>query len=146
MRRLLTYWFPPIIWAAVILSASTDAFSASNTGGWLERITAWLGYPLAPSTHDLVNHVIRKIAHVTEYGIFSALSFRALRGERTRWTLRWAIGAVVLAAFVASIDEFHQTFVPSRTGTWHDVVLDTAGATFMQIIIRAAQVLFFRRS
>lgn len=146
MRRLLTYWLPPIIWAAVILAASTDAFSAWSTRGWLERITDLLGRPLAPPTGDLVNLVIRKIAHVTEYGILSALSFRALRGERTRWSLRWAIGAVVLAAFVASIDEFHQTFVPSRTGTWHDVVLDTSGAAFMQIIIRAAQVLLFRSS
>jgi VanZ family protein len=47
---------------------------------------------------------------------------------------------------VASIDEIHQTFVPSRTGAWQDVVLDTAAATLAQIIIRAAQVLLFRPS
>lgn len=143
-HRLLTYWLPPIIWAGVILSASTDAFSSSNSSGWLERITALLGHPLTPSMGDLVNHVIRKIAHLAEYGILSALSFRALSGGRTGWSVRWAAGAVALAAFVASADEFHQTFVPSRTGTWHDVVLDTAGATVAQIIIRAAQVLLFR--
>lgn len=146
MRRFLTYWLPPILWAAVILLASTDAFSVSNTARLLERITVWFGHPLEASTGDFVNHVIRKIAHVTEYGILSALSFRALRGEQTHWSLLWAISAVALAVFVASIDEFHQTFVPSRTGTWHDVVLDTAGATVAQIIIRAAQVLLFRRS
>jgi VanZ family protein len=146
MRRLLTYWLPPVVWAAVILSASTDAFSMSNTGGWLEEITAWFGHPLGGSTGDLVNYVIRKIAHVTEYGILSALLFRALRGEQTRWSIRWAAGAVALAVLVASLDEFHQTFVASRTGTWHDVVLDAAGAAIVQITIRAAQVLLFRRS
>jgi VanZ family protein len=146
MRRLLTYWLPPIIWAAVILWASTDAFSASNTGGWLERITARLGHPLAPLTSDLINYVIRKIAHLTEYGILSALSFRALRGGERRWRVRWSVGAVALAVFVASIDEFHQTFVPSRTGTWQDVVLDAGGAAIMQITIRAAQVLLSRSS
>jgi len=43
-----------------------------------------------------------------------------------------------------SIDEIHQSFVPSRTGTWHDVVLDMAGAAVAQILIRVAQVLLFR--
>lgn len=141
MRRLLTYWLPPIVWATVILAASTDAFSAPSTGRWLERITGWLGRSLAPSAIDVANHVIRKIAHLTEYGILSALAFRALRGERPRWSLRWATGAVVLAVVLASIDEFHQAFVPSRTGAWQDVVLDTVGATVAQIVIRAVQVL-----
>ena len=47
--------------------------------------------------------------------------------------LAWRVGIVVLAilstAIVASCDEFHQTFIPSRTGTPVDVLLDTAGAT-----------------
>jgi VanZ family protein len=147
MRRLLTHWLPPIAWAAVILSASTDAFSAANTGGWLERIAVWLtGHPFAPSTLEVMNFVMRKSAHLTEYGILGALVFRALRGDRTWWSLRWAVGAIVLAACVASIDEIHQMFVPSRTGTWHDVLLDAAGATVAQVLIRAAQVLLFRRS
>ena len=144
MRRILTYWLPPIVCAAVILAASTDAFSSPHTGGWIERVTSWLGRSLAPSALDLVNRILRKSGHVAAYGILSGLSFRALRGDRSRWTLRWAVGAVLLAVLVASIDEFHQSFVPSRTGTWHDVVLDAAGATLMQITIRAAQVLLFR--
>jgi VanZ family protein len=89
---------------------------------------------------------MRKAAHLTEYGILSGLTFRAFRGERRSWSLRWAIGAVILAAFVASIDEIHQTFIPSRTGTWHDVLLDAAGAAVAQILIRAALVLPFRSS
>jgi|SRR5882724_11074680 len=141
MRRILTYWLPPIAWATVILTASTDAFSSSSTIGWLERVTGWLGYQLAPSTAGIANHLIRKTAHLTEYGILSALSFRALRGERLRWSPRWAAGALLLSLALASIDEFHQTFVPSRTGTWQDVVLDTVGAAVAQVVIRAAQVL-----
>jgi VanZ family protein len=147
MQRTLTYWLPPILWIAVILSASTDAFSSANTGGVLERIAAWLlGHPLAPAKLDALNFIVRKSAHLTEYGILSALTFRAVRGARPSWHLRWAIVAVVIAASVASIDEIHQTFTLLRTGTWHDVVLDTAGATVAQILIRAAQVLLFRPS
>jgi VanZ family protein len=145
MPRPITYWLPPLLWAAVILSASTDAFSGANTGSVLERIVVWItGHPVLPATLDTLNFVIRKCAHLTEYGILGALTFRALRGQEKSWSLRWAIGAVLFAACIASIDEIHQTFVPSRTGTWHDVVLDVAGAAVAQILIRAAQVLLFR--
>ncbi|MGA8807044.1 MAG: VanZ family protein [Thermoanaerobaculia bacterium] len=145
MRRELDYWLPPIVWAAVILIASTDTFSGSNTGTLLQRIAVSIfGYRLAPHTAETLNYFIRKSAHLTEYGILSALTFRGMRGEKRSWSPRWAIGGIVAAAFIASIDEFHQSFVPSRTGTWHDVLLDTAGATIAQILIRAAQVLLFR--
>jgi VanZ family protein len=144
MRRFLTYWLPPLAWAAMILAASSDVFSASHTGGWIEILISWLGRSLSPPALDLLNQILRKLGHVTAYGILSALSFRALRGERLRWNPRWAIGAIVLTALVASVDEYHQSFIPSRTGTWHDVVLDTAAAIVVQITIRVAQVLLFR--
>lgn len=145
VRRELDYWLPPILWAAMILIASTDLFSGSNTGSVLQRIAVSIfGYRLAPDTAATLNYFIRKTAHLTEYGILGALTFRALRGEKRSWNPRWAIGAIVFATFIASIDEFHQSFVPSRTGTLHDVVLDAAGATVAQILIRAAQVLLFR--
>jgi VanZ family protein len=147
VRRELNYWLPPVTWAAVILIASTDLFSGSNTAGVLQRIAVTIfGHRLAPETAAMWNYFIRKGAHLTEYGILSALTFRALRGEQRSWNARWAIGAILLAACIASIDEIHQSFVPSRTGTWHDVLLDAAGATIAQILIRAAQVLLFRPS
>ena len=141
MHRFLTYWLPPIAWAAMILSASSDVFSASHTGGWIEIVISWFGRSLSPPALALLNQILRKTGHVTAYGILSALAFRALRGERPRWNPRWAIGAIALAALVASIDEYHQSFIPSRTGTWHDVVLDTGAAILVQTTIRAAQVL-----
>ena len=147
MRRTLTYWLPPILWAAIILFASTDVFSSPNTGGVLERIAVWLlGHPLAPATLDTLNFVMRKTGHLTAYGILGALAFRAVRGARPLCNVRWAIVAVLLTAGVASIDEIHQTFTLLRTGTWHDVLLDTAGAALAQLLIRAAQVLLFRPS
>jgi VanZ family protein len=147
VRRELNYWLPPLLWSAVILIASTDFFSGSNTAGVLQRIAATIfGHRLAPATAETLNFIIRKTAHLTEYGILSALTFRALRGEKRSWNARWAIGAILLATCIASIDEIHQSFVPSRTGTWHDVMLDAAGAAIAQILIRAAQVLLFRSS
>jgi VanZ family protein len=43
----------------------------------------------------------------------------------------------VFTALVASLDEWHQTFLPSRTGAFRDVVLDTIGALCMQAVVIA---------
>jgi len=40
-----------------------------------------------------------------------------------------------MTALVASLDEWHQTFIPSRTGTYKDVLLDSAAALCVQILL-----------
>jgi VanZ family protein len=51
--------------------------------------------------------------------------------------LPWSVIAFFTAAAVASLDEWHQTFLPSRTGTIHDVYLDSASALAVQILLFA---------
>ena len=132
-KLILVYWLPAILWAAAILAASSDAFSARETGSLLESvITRLLGHPLPPHQFDLMHFVIRKGGHLTAYGILGALFFRALRGAEGWWRGRWAAGAVALAAIVATADEWHQIFVPARIGTGWDVLLDCVGATIAQ--------------
>jgi VanZ family protein len=139
------YWLPPAIWTCVILLASSDFFSATHSGVWVQTlITTILGHPVPPAQFEAIHFFIRKSAHLMEYGILGALLFRAVRGDRREWRAQWSAAAVLLAAVVASADEWHQTLIPSRTGTLSDFVLDTAGATVAQILIRAAQVLFFQ--
>jgi VanZ family protein len=131
------YKLPALLWTAVIFLASTDAFSAPHTGSILQSIAAAiLGHPLPELTYELTQFVIRKLAHLTEYAILAALWFRALRGEERGWTLRWSMLAVLIAIAVAAMDEFHQSFVPSRTGTPLDVVIDGCGAILAQLMIR----------
>jgi len=50
--------------------------------------------------------------------------------------LKWATLALIFTAFVASMDEWHQSYIPSRTGTWHDVLLDSTAALVALILIR----------
>ena len=137
--RLYLDWLPPIIWAAAIFGFSTKIFSSENTGPIVESvITAIFGFAIKPSTIDVIHYLIRKAGHLTEYAILGGLLFRAIRGERRGWNWRWAAAAIAIAALYASTDEFHQIFVPGRTPSVWDVLLDTVGAA-------VAQVLFFRR-
>ena len=52
-----------------------------------------------------------------------------------KWTLRWATIAVLGTAFVASLDVMRKSFIPSRTGRWQDVVLDTCAGIGAQMLV-----------
>ena len=129
----LKAWLPAIAWAAVISGLSTDTFSAQNTSRIIVPVLRWL-LPFASSaTIEALHGLIRKSAHFTEYFVLSVLLLRGLRGENRGWTLRWAIWAVLISAGYAALDEFHQSFVPSRTASPWDATLDTVGATAAQV-------------
>jgi VanZ family protein len=76
--------------------------------------------------------VLRKLAHVTEYAVLTALWWRALRGIGLRFPLALAIG---ISLGYAATDEFHQTFVDGRTGTPVDVLIDSIGIAITAIAI-----------
>jgi VanZ family protein len=66
--------------------------------------------------------------HLFEFGVLALLWYRALSWDGSGWQARAALTAFFLAAGSAMLDEIHQTFVTSRTGTALDVGLDSAGA------------------
>jgi VanZ family protein len=68
--------------------------------------------------------VLRKLAHVAEYLVLTLLLVRALR----RSDVAAAVPFACLAAIVyAASDEWHQSFVPTRTATPRDVAIDGIG-------------------
>lgn len=72
-----------------------------------------------------VEFLIRKGTHFVGYGIVGLLFYLLYR--KLAWKLP-ALIAIFTVFFIASLDEFRQTFSPGRTGMFDDVVLDTAGA------------------
>jgi len=133
-------WLAAILWTFVVLGASSDPFSASHTGSILQTILARIGHPLPAAEFDVLHVIIRKAAHLTEYGILAALWLNALRGK-TRWSWRLALTAIGIAALVATTDEIHQSFVPSRGPSPYDVMLDIAGATVAVSAMRIKMLL-----
>ena len=108
MKRWASLWLPVVIWCGVIFTLS----SIPNL-----RITReWWDYPL------------RKIAHMTEYGILARLWVRALAGSAAWSRKKIFAWSLVLSVLYACTDEYHQTFVAGREGVLHDVVIDSVGA------------------
>ena len=126
--RFLRLWLPVVLWAALILSASNDSFSVGHSGGWLRRI-AGQDLPL------WIHYGIRKVAHVVEYAILSALAFRAAAAT---WGQRGRVGftvAVLIALLGASTDETRQSRTVTRRGAPDDVLLDVSSAALTVALI-----------
>jgi VanZ family protein len=128
-------WLQAIAWAGLISVLSTDAFSSQHTSAYLIPLLHWLFPHAGAETLNWMQLVIRKMAHLTEYFIFSIFLLHGLCGKDRGWQLRWAIWAVVIAAGYASLDEFHQVFVPSRYASPWDALLDTTGAVVAQVVL-----------
>lgn len=121
---------------AVVLFASSDALSGENTGRVLKAILAFL-FGEVPRSLQLAGHLaIRKLAHLSEYGILGWLLYRARRQSHNAWDWSWARFALAGVLVIATTDELHQHFVPSRVGSPLDVLIDVTGAIVALAILR----------
>jgi VanZ family protein len=132
--RWLKQWWPALMWAAVISTFSTGLFTSENTSWIIIPVLHWLFPHSAMTTLNEVHHIIRKCAHFTEYFILSWLILRGFRAGRRETHLAWSLLAILLVLAYASLDEFHQSFVPGRTPAVRDVLIDTSGGTAAQLI------------
>src|SRR5438105_11941735 len=128
--RFVRYWMPAIVWMAIIFLGSTDMLSAEHTSRFLAPFLRWIDPQISLAALNAIQLGIRKLGHLTEYAILAMLLWRALRGG-VRWPMKMSllflVAALASAIFAAS-DEFHQSFVPSRTGSPNDVMIDICGA------------------
>lgn len=84
----------------------------------------------------LLHHIIRKTGHFFGYGTMGLLWLRAWWMSLPRaGFLVDATLALLGTAIVASADEFHQSFLPNRTGVPSDVLLDCCGAIVLQLLV-----------
>lgn len=118
---------PVIIWMTLIFIGSTDVLSAEHTSRFLVPFLRWLDPQISWAMLYSIQTIVRKLGHVTEYAILAILLWRALAGANWKWSTLFTISLIACGVFATS-DEFHQSFVPSRTPSAHDVMIDVAGA------------------
>ena len=107
-------------------------------------ISSWVhlfGTP-SPAHWAEIHHLIRKTGHFVGYGLVSLAFFYSWRQTLHRmavkhWTLwrRASVLAVLCTLVVASLDEYHQSFLPSRTSSPIDVGIDLCGAIAFQLVL-----------
>jgi len=105
-KKILINWIPPLIWMGFIFFLSHQPnLSSGFSANW--------------------DYFLRKLAHVSEYGILTYLIIRALKIKlRLKFSL---ICTGVFTLIFAILDEYHQSFILGRCGCWQDVVIDSLG-------------------
>jgi len=126
-------WLPAILWICCIFLLSTDYFSSEHTFRILEPLLRFLVPHITAREIETVHFIVRKAAHMTEYCITSLLLFHSFRTTlpfQRHW--RWVFYSLMIVIFVAAADEYHQSFVASRTSSIVDVGIDIVGGILGQ--------------
>jgi VanZ family protein len=142
ISRTILDWLPAALSVLMIALESTSTMSAANTSQWLYPLWVKLFGPINPTRWNEIHHLIRKTGHFVGYGLVSAGFFYSWRKTLARmavkhWNLlrRASVLAVLCTLVVASLDEYHQSFLPSRTASPIDVGIDVCGAIFTQLML-----------
>ena len=139
-RRTLGFWinawFPVAIAISDIATESPRFFGADHTSAPLRWVFEHIFGAVDDEHWAHFHHTIRKCGHFIGYG------FVALTWLRAWWMslpragfFKDALLALLGTAVVASSDEFHQSFLPNRTATPWDVLIDCSGAIVMQLLV-----------
>ena len=130
MRSFLKYWLPFLTWLCVIFVGSTDLMSAEQTSRFLVPFLRWLKPDISTEALAQVHFFVRKLGHISEYAVLAVLLWRAFRsGTNLQMKLPILfVAAWILCGVFAATDEFHQSFVSSRTASLDDVLIDIVGA------------------
>lgn len=144
-RRVLQLFYigPLVLWMTTIFLASTGAGSGENSGRLirllLQAISPDQAKTLAPHTLEIINIIVRKLSHVTEYAILTMLAVRAIQFGEARLKKTALLGAFAISLIYACSDEIHQRFVPGRGPSPIDVAIDMTGV----VIIMVGMILWF---
>ncbi|HEX4947085.1 MAG TPA: VanZ family protein [Blastocatellia bacterium] len=136
LSQKLSYWSPPFLWMAAIFVFSTDLFSSGNTGGLIAKVLLWLSPTMSDEALQTAHFLIRKAGHFTVYAVLAWLVWRAFRaGSELRWRRQWALYTFFIVGIYALLDEYHQTFTTSRTGSLWDSMIDLTGGACMLFVL-----------
>lgn len=135
-RRVWRYG-PLIIWILVISFASTSEFSATNTSQIIRPILLWIFPNISEAQLANVHFLLRKAGHFIEYAVLAILARRAFISSSQAILRRyWFVLALLLVATYGLLDEFHQSFVPSRTSSIYDSGVDLAGGLTVLLLFK----------
>src|SRR2546421_6703104 len=126
---------PLVLWAVLIFIGSGNVLSAAHTSILL-RAVRWLFPNVRDESLAVFHLLVRKAGHLTEYAIFALLAARAFRDSSHDLLRRhWFWVSFIIAIAYALTDEFRQSFVPSRTASIYDSLIDSIGALIGLMII-----------
>lgn len=148
-HRGFMFWLVlTVIWMIFIFYKSAQSYQEQDIRPWL---ASWIpqyvidhglphwefnydgGLVTWKKPYDFIEFFIRKGGHVTEYAILTFLWIMTLLSHATWCRIAIPVGAVLSILYAAS-DEWHQSFVPGRTGHAIDVAVDSVGVLVVSFL------------
>lgn len=128
--KKIKYYIPALIWMIFIFIMShTSGTNSSNQSNFIAEIIL----KFIDINVETLTFLIRKTAHMTEYAILLLFIYYGLSKTIT---YKYNLLISLLTTFLyACSDEFHQLFIPGRSGQFKDILIDTIGSIFMIIVI-----------
>ena len=128
----LKYFIPSLIWMIVIfVFSSQNASESTQSSSYILDFLQQL--PILNSLHaDTFMLIIRKSAHIIEYGILCLTLIYGFFKVNKNYYYTYPI---LISCLYAMTDEFHQLFVDGRSGSIIDVCIDTFGAILVALFI-----------
>ncbi len=117
-------WLTVMLWMGIIYYFSDQPNSAATTQQYFGD----------------ANLIARKVAHVSEFAILTLLlnwsiSYSEMRKAKSFWFV-----SALLAVCYAIFDEWHQEFVPGRSASAFDVLIDTGGIVFALLALYLGRI------
>lgn len=108
IKKTFSLWLPVLLWSLVIFSFSSMQVGSASEFYWKDFL-------------------VKKTAHLIEYGILATLIYRGLIGSNVS-VKKAMVYSVLLAFLYGCTDEFHQSFTPGRGPSVRDVLIDSTGS------------------
>jgi VanZ family protein len=136
LKFWISAWLPVVIGVGVIMLESTEWLGSEHTSHPLRRLWEALFGPASNASWEVIHHMIRKSGHFFGYGFIGVAWLRAwwMTLPHSHF-LEDTFLALLGTSLVASLDELHQSYLPNRTGSPWDVMLDCTGALTLQLIV-----------
>lgn len=136
LRRIGRY-LPLLLWIAFILYASSGEFSSDNSSRFVRPLLLWLFPGISEAQLAGVHFLTRKASHLGEYAILAFLARRVFAQSSLlffrRWWFELALSLVALCSF---LDEFKQSYDPSRSASILDCAIDIIGGLTVLYLFR----------
>jgi VanZ family protein len=134
LRYWISAWLPVVLGVVAVALESTEFLGANHTSGPFRWLYQTIFGPVSDERWEILHILIRKAGHFIGYGVIGLAWLRAwwMTLPRSRF-LHDSLLALLGTALIASADEWHQTFLPNRTGSAWDVLLDCCGAIMLEL-------------
>jgi VanZ family protein len=138
-RNWISAWLPVALGICVVVLESTQFFGADKTNDPFRWFYEAIFGRIPNAQWAVIHHYIRKCGHFLGYGTIGLLWLRALWMTLSKSLLKDASLGLLGTFIVASLDEWHQAYLPNRTGSPWDVLLDCTGAITMLLFVYLIQ-------